>query len=271
MGMLPPLQVSVDTRCWSVILDVRLALHRLGLMMATRLAEELRVFLVPTLWEVLDNTAYLNHHPERLADGERSQAEAHAGLALAQWERARLELGLSALHIFWAGDALHESSLPKDMDPGLSERFSYLAEGLTRHLDAEWNEPDIGWPLHEGSRDAMALAAAMIRYRPVILTLCEGPQTAPSLCDLLQGSGIRAREVTAEESQPMCDFLRPVLARSGVLELAWDGLELALVHLVAPQAMLMASAEEAGGNPFASRRVEPNPWSGASLYWYRLR
>ena len=271
MGMLPPLQVSVDARCWSVIIDVRLALHRLGLMMATRLAEELRVFLVPTLWEVLDNTAYLNRHPEQLAVGNQSESEREAGLALAQWERARLELGLSALHIFWAGDALHESSLPKDMDPGLSERFSYLAEGLTQRMSETWNERDIGWPLHEGSRDAVALAAAMTRYRPVVLTLCERAEEPPPLCGLLQGSGIQIRQVALEQSQPMRDYLRPVLARSGVLELAWDGLQLAMVHLVAPQALLMTPSEEGGGDPFADRLVEPDPWSNASLYWYGLR
>lgn len=269
--MLPPLQVSVDVRSWSVILDVRLALHRLGLMMATRLAEELRVFLVPTLWEVLDNTAYLNHHPERLSEGDRSGTEVEAGVALAQWERARVELGLSALNIFWAGDALHESSLPKDMDPGLSERFSYLAEGLTRYMGDESDGQEIAWPLHEGSRDAAALAAAMIRYRPVILTLCDHAQEPPQLCKLLHKSGLQCRQVTAIESQPVCDYLRPVLARSGVLELAWDGLQLALVHLVAPQALLMSPSEEADADPYTSRVEKPDPWCGASAYWYALR
>jgi hypothetical protein len=271
MGMLPPLQVSVDVRSWSVILDVRLALHRLGLMMATRLAEELRVFLVPTLWEVLDNTAYLNHHPERLAEGGLSESEAEAGLALAQWERARLELGLSALHIFWAGDALHESSLPKDMDPGLSERFSYLAEGLSRRMGEEWNDQEIAWPLHEGCRDAVALAAAMIRYRPVILTLCEQAEEPPHLCKLLHKGGIQCRQITTMESQPMCDYLRPMLARSGVLELAWDGLQLAMVHLVAPQAMLMIPPGEDEGDPFTGRLEKPDPWSSANAYWYGLK
>lgn len=267
---MPPLQVTVDARGWSVILDVRLSLHRLGLMMATRLAEELRVFLVPTLWEILDNTAYLDRHPERIAQESGSESEQEAGLALAQWERARYEFGLSALNIFWAGDALHESSLPKDMDPGLSERFNSLAEGLTKRIGPAWQAHEIGWPLHEGSRDAAALAAAMSRYRPVILTLCEKPDDPPAICRLLQDGGIRCRNITDQESRSMRDYFRPLLARSGVQELAWDGLHLALVHAVVPQALLMPTGKVDESNPFAHHSTGLDLWSTASVYWYPL-
>ncbi len=271
MGMLPPLQVTVDARGWSVILDVRLALHRLGLLLATRLAEELRVFLVPTLWEILDNTAYLNQHPEHLPQAGSAAAQNGASQALGQWERARVELGLNALPIFWAGDALHESSLPKDMDPGLSERFSSLAEGLTERFGESWRAQGMGWPLQEGSRDAAALAAAMSRYRPVILTLCESAGGAPSLCELLSKGGIRCRQVNDDESQPMRDYFKPLLARGGVTELLWEGLELALVHTVAPQALFIGSGDECGRDPFAGMAGERDLWSTAGIYWYRLR
>ncbi|MCG8489472.1 MAG: hypothetical protein MI756_18535 [Chromatiales bacterium] len=271
MGMLPPLQVTVDARGWSVILDVRLALHRLGLLMATRLAEELRVFLVPTLWEILDNTAYLNQHPEHLVQSGVAAPENSSSEILRQWERARVELGLNALHIFWAGDALHESSLPKDMDPGLSERFSSLAEGLTERLGESWQEHQMGWPLQEGSRDAAALAAAMSRYRPVILTLCESADHAPSLCNLLSEGGIRCRQVSDDESEPMRDYFKPLLARSGVTELLWEGLQLALVHTVAPQALFIGNGEERDHDPFTRMAGERDLWSTASVTWYRLK
>jgi hypothetical protein len=273
MGVLPPLQVTVDVRGWSAILDVRLALHRQGLLLATRLAEELRVFLVPTLWEVLDNTAYFDRHPERLAEAspEMSDEITESSLALSQWERARLELGLSSLRIYWAGDTQHESSLPKDMDAGLSDRFGQLAEGLTRRLGMDLSELDAGWPLHEGSRDAAALAAAMTRYRPVILTLAESDGEAPALCNLLSASGIPCHQVSSAESQPVLDYLSPILARSAVLELAWDGLQLAMVHLVTPLALLMPTAIEGEDKLFQPlSEPPPDPWSQASAYWYTL-
>jgi hypothetical protein len=270
MEMLPPLQVTVDARGWSAILDVRLTLHRLGLLLATRLAEELRVFLVPTLWEVLDNTAYLDRHPERLTERGRRETGTEAGLALGQWERARLELGLSALRIFWAGDALHESSLPKDMDPGLSERFNQLAEGLGRRLGEALTERDSGWPLYEGSRDAAALAAAMIRYRPLILTLNERGEEMPPLCAVLAECGIPCRRLDDAESRPLRDHLGPILVRSAVPELLWDGLQLAMVHLVAPQALLLPASAEEGEGLFRGPGSGYDPWAKAAAYWYVL-
>jgi len=273
MGVLPPLQVTVDVRGWSAILDVRLALHRQGLLLATRLAEELRVFLVPTLWEVLDNTAYFDRYPERLGEtsAEVSEVISESSLALSQWERARLELGLSSLRIFWAGDTQHESSLPKDMDAGLSDRFARLAEGLTLRLGNDLAEPEAGWPLQEGSRDAAALAAAMTRYRPVILTLAESQGEAPALCDLLSTSGIPCRRISATESQPVRDYLAPILARSAVVELAWDGLQLAIVHLVTPLALLMPATSEVEETLYQQfPEPLPDPWSKASAYWYTL-
>ncbi|MCG7981944.1 MAG: hypothetical protein JAY90_04240 [Candidatus Thiodiazotropha lotti] len=270
MGMLPPLQVTVDARNWSVILDVRLALHRLGLLMATRLAEELRVFLVPTLWEILDDTAYLNQHPEQLAQAGRADSENSSVQVLGQWERARVEFGLTALHIFWAGDALHESSLPKDMDPGLNERFSTLVERLSKKLGEPWQEQEMGWRLQEGSRDAVALAAAMSRYRPVILTLCESADDAPSLCNLLSEAGLHCRQLKDDESEPMRNYFKPLLARSGVVELLWEGLQLVMVHTVAPQALFVGNEEALDHDPFTRVTVEPDLWSTAGVYWYRL-
>lgn len=268
MDVLPPLQVTVDARGWSAILDVRLTLDRRGLLLATRLAEELRVFLVPTLWEVLDNTAYLDRHPERLRVAGGLDAGEEAGLSLLQWERARLELGLNALRIFWAGDALHESSLPKDMDPGLSERFGLLVEGLSRRLGDEREEREAGWPLYEGARDAVALAAAMIRYRPLILTLTQRGEESPPLCEMLSESGIACRHITDQESRPLRDYLGPILTRSGVQELLWDGLRLVLVHLVAPQALLLSNTE--GEGLYQAPAPELDPWARASAYWYTV-
>src|SRR5918996_1681440 len=172
MGALPPLQVTVDAKGWSCILDMRLALSRYGLVLALRLAEEMKVYLVPALWGLLDNTAFYERNPDYLASDPLLAKDQLPWLgslqSLAQWETARLELGLSALKIFWAGDALHESSLPKEVDAGLIGRFERLCAGLERRLAAAQPELELGHPLLDASRDAAALAAAMARYRPVI-------------------------------------------------------------------------------------------------------
>lgn len=273
MGPLPPLQVTVDTRGWSAILDVRLAIHRLGPLLALRLAEEVRVFLVPALWEVLDNTIFYERNPERLSDAifASGKEDPQAPYALTQWETARLELGLSALRIFWAGDAMHESSLPKDMDAGLAVRFERLAEALTRRMEQSRPDLEAGWPLLDGSRDAAALSAAMIRYRPVILTLMEPGGDEPPLCRLLAACDIPCHPVEAAQAVHLRTYLYPLLARSGSLELGWDGLELALVHLVTPRTLLMQPLTGDDNLLLEETENRSDAWQDAAAYWYTLR
>jgi hypothetical protein len=271
MHSLPPLQVTVDTRGWSVILDVRLALHRLGPMLALRLAEELRVFLVPALWEVLDNTVFYEQNPRRLTDDNLGYTQAVAGPsgALEQWETARLELGLSALRVFWAGDALHDSSLPKDMDAGVAGRFDRLARSLSQRLEHARPDLEAGWPLLDGSRDAAALSAAMMRYRPLILTLADSQGGTPALCRLLSVCGVPCRNVESDAIH-MRACLNPILARSGSLELGWDGLRLAVVHLVTPRTLLMSPLSGEEHLLLDDEGDGPDGWQEAAAYWYAL-
>ena len=276
MGTIPPLQITVDAKGWSCILDVRLALSRYGLMLALRLAEELKLYLVPALWAVLDNTAYYERHPGYVdADpllGVRSCPGNEQGVSsLAQWERVRLELGLASCRIYWVGGALNESSLPQDVDAGVIERFERLAERLERRLVNAQPALELGHPLLEGSRDAAALAAAMARYRPIILTLGAKPSdSGPPLCQLLQSSGIPCRGLEPPDTAGLRACLMPLLVRSGVLELTWAGLSLVAVHLVAPGTFLMPPlAGETNDFPLPDVDAQ-DWWQDAAAFWYPL-
>ena len=269
MDMLPPLQVTVDSRGCSCVLDVRLALSRHGLMLALRLAEELRVYLVPTLWQVLDNTAYYERHPRSLAAGEDDAPMADAASEeLARWEAARMELGLGGLRLYWAGDSMYESSLPKDIDPAVIDRFECLAAQLQSRGGADATLANL--PLLEGSRDAAALSVALCRYRPLILSLGDAAGGTPALCRFLESRGIACRALDDAQALLAKAGLRPMLARCGALELTWAGLPVVAVHLVAPAASIL---------PFTSARdpaldVDSEPghdwWRGACAFWYAL-
>jgi hypothetical protein len=280
MGPLPPFQVTVDTKGWFCVLDVRPALARHGPMLALRLAEELRVCLVPRLWSILDNTAHYRLHPEDLladpfADPATPMLDPHA---LTQWERARLDLGLPALRLYWAGDALHESFMPKDVDAQVIERFERFGIDLEERLLGTVPDLELALPLVGGALDAAALAAAMSRYRPLILTLAEPSGDPPAICRLLAAGGIDCREVNPMQSQPLRQELTPLLARSGALELCWTGLDLAVVHLVTPRAFLgdaptdrtpdlesVADPCDDGGDD-----GDDDVWQDARVFWYRL-
>ena len=252
MDNLPPLQVTIDHRRWSCILDVRLALAPLGPMLALRLAEEVPVCLVPTLWDVLDNTAYFESDPQSLfADPliPEGYPEGFFGrLALAQWDRARTDVGLSALGLYWAGDALHQSSLPKVVDPGVVHRFDAFGQALERRLQTARPELSSTLPsrLLDGSIGALALAAAMTRYRPLILSLAIPESDEPPLGRLLGLCGIPSRRIDREQSHETRRMLAPLLVRTGVLE----------AHLgrVAPGGHASGGARRPGAGPLHRMR-----------------
>jgi hypothetical protein len=284
MDNLPPLKVTIDRRGWSCILDVRLALAPLGPMLALRLAAELPVCLVPALWDLLDNTACCESDPQSLY-GDPLIPEGYPvgffGLsALAQWDRARTEVGLSALGIYWAGDALHQSSLPKEVDSGVVRRCDAFAQGLERRLHGARPELAESPPsrLLDGSIGALALAAAMTRYRPLVLSLdIPGSDGPPPLCRLLGLCGIPSRLLDPVQSRETRRALGPLLARTGVLDLIWAGLPLVAMHLVVPGGLALGAADSGAdeGGPLDPDSVPgengwDDGWEGSAAFWYPL-
>lgn len=278
MDSLPPLQVRLNARGWSCILDVRLALAPLGPMLALRLAEELPVCLVPTLWDVLDNTAYFDADQDALYTDPLVPDGYPCGFfrrpALAQWERARSAVGLSSQGIYWAAEALPQSSLPKEVDPGVLHRFEAFGQALEQRLQAARQDLRSAppYPLIEGSIGALALAAAMTRYRPLVLSLAvPGGSDPPPLCRLLAQCAIPVRRLEPWESRQTRGALVPLLSRTGVCELIWAGLPLVALHLVVPAGLAYGQTEP--GEPDAleaSRPESEDGWQDASAYWYPL-
>ncbi|MBS1212832.1 MAG: hypothetical protein H6R26_1449 [Proteobacteria bacterium] len=236
--------IGGDCAC---ILDLPLALSRYGLPFALRLADELNVWLMRTLWDILDNSEYFAVRPESLLF---SQVVADGGpdslaFTLSQWQAARTQTDLSGLNLYWAGDATHESLMPRGTDNQVIQRFETLAASLDEQLERRrsvqetscWNP---GTPLCDGARDAVALAGALTRFRPIIFTIHGKNASAPALCDYLNTCGIPCRRIEQEATfQQMQSALDKVFMRCGVTELLWAGLSLAAVHIVAPRTFVI--------------------------------
>jgi hypothetical protein len=283
VSLIPPLDVNVSTRRRSCILDVPLALSPWGLLFTVRVAQELNVWLVRTLWHILDNTRFYLDHPDLLVPASRRLVEVAQDGAdsvpptVAEWEQARLESDLLGLNVFWAGDARHESLLPKGMDSHLVERFEQVAE----ELDLLWTDrgEDSGDydPLRDCHRDAAALAMALTRYAPMVLTVrgdgaAGTVEEAPPFCRYLEECGIRTARV--DGASPIRDVkanLAGIFARTGAAELFWAGLDLAIVHLVAPHALMIGRSDDepiADDPSGAMRNVPPHARDGATAWWW---
>jgi hypothetical protein len=298
MTSLPPLSVTVCTRRRACVLDTDLALSRHGLLLALRICEEFDLWLVRELWEILDNTTFFLEHPESLAPiqvSEFSQGPLPPpttgrdwdgeGLrdVLSQWELARVETDLGGLGIFWVGDARSESYLPRDTDQNLLARFESLAAALDVRIPEKW---DAHRPLNirlDCFRDAAALAAALTAHRGFVLSRCltggnGGSSEAPAICSYLDRLGIGLCRPTAADDliRREREHLWPILTRAGVTELLWDGLCLAVIHILAPRSILIPwSAKAREGYPdrldFGETIHEPlDWWKDAKYFWYPL-
>ena len=286
MTSVPPMTVKLRGEAMSCVVDVQLTLSQLGLLFATRLAREMDVWLVRSLWAILDNTRYYLAKPDLLLpagapQGGRKQARGLVDV-LRQWQSARLETHLAGLHLYWAGSARFDSLLPPDVDDELLERFELLSQELEQLWDDPACEP-LGYnPLQECCRDAVALAAALIRYRPIVFTRCAaGADPAagePRICAYLRECGIDVQPLDpACRMRPFEQYLRPLFARNGIFELQWAGLDLAALHLVAPGAFVVAASEQESDPPSyphviqARNSVRDTPhWRGARAFWYPL-
>lgn len=290
MTALPPLDVEVNARKWSCILDIHLALSRYGLIFALRLAEEMNVWLLPALWEILDSDQYYRDHPDRLSPdsliGENSmESERREQIleALGQWQTARLEANLAALPFYWSGDGNHDSLLPKGMDYSLVQRFVTLSATLDRQRASNVNKLHPGYPFLECSRDAVALTAALARHRPILFTLTSADENReePYLCTYLRENGIGCKKIdleTAANGKQVKEYISRIFARCGISELLWSGMELAAVHIISAKSYLMPMT-----NPeeplYVTRpsltdekevdlQIRENWWAETMAFWY---
>jgi hypothetical protein len=279
MSSLPALDVSVSSRRMSCILDGELALSRQGLLFAMRLAQEANVWLFRALWNALDNSHFYPASAEPGAADQQGRREASE-----QWESARLATDLAGLQFFFVGDARHESLLPKEVGSDLVERFETLAielDGLFRR-EGE-NQIDFD-PVYECNRDTIALATALIRHRPIVFSLTRndrdgGRPTEPKIGDFLRRCGFNCRAVEQDRAlASIRNYLQPIFARSGAAELLWDlaedGYTLAVLHLIAPYALVMPIEAELDRRYGEVAEVLPGEadaalwFRGASAYWW---
>jgi hypothetical protein len=280
MSSLSLLDVGHSSRRVSCVLDGEFALSRQGLLFATRLAQEADVWLFRALWQTLDNSYIFRGAPEEGSDPSAVGQGAFPSLvALQQWESARLETDLTGLQFFFVGDARHESLLPKDVGKDLVRRFELFSEELDAlHQPSVAEEEAVYDPIYECRRDATALAAALIRHRPVVLSRCskngrKEDHAEPPLCGFLRRCGIICHLVDARDATTIRSHFEPIFARSGLTEIVWDmsrdGQDLASIHLVAPNALMtpiVDSAIERGfGDEIAPRAVG----EGNAPFWFR--
>jgi hypothetical protein len=281
-GPLPSsFSVSVQARRRACVFDIQLALSPFGLLLAQRLSTEFDLWLARELWQILDNTQVYLSQPERLrpvvlhgeAGGPGEPGDALRD-TLSQWDAARTAHDLSGLKVYWLGDALGESLLPPGADMQLVSRFEVLAGSLEARAGARGLERDsiVG----DCFRDGVSLAATLISYRPFVLTCLPRGAAEPLMCTYLNRWRIRCAQVDTTRTVDMeRDSLVSLIGRTGAGELMWTGLDLAVIHVLLPRAIVMPSPEPGVGElysePGGSDEPDSQPadwWQNACSFWY---
>jgi hypothetical protein len=246
----------------AIIIDGRLALSPYGLLISLRLARRARVWLVRTLWSLLDNDQFFQNRPDLIDDNGNSGEEA---VMLAEWRRAWLQANLLD-RFCWIGDARHESLLPEDMPDGSVERFELLSRFLDLRGAADCGES----PLGECARDAACLAAVLCASDAIILTPAGPDGAAPRLCTMLADAGIDCKApVDGQMADQASAEVLPAGLQVLAQQLALDGFRLSAVHLLAPRALVPMHADDA--DPDWTGDLEPDdadPWAGSSAFWH---
>lgn len=260
----------------SFVLDPTLALCRHGALLALRLARHAIVYVTRELWLRLDSPGA----DCRLAEADDGELPERLA-ALQRWDRIRLDRHLGELGIHWVADSRRESFVPAGVDKFLVPRY----EELRRALDGGDPEVDAAevWRSAEEelSSDTLALAAALMPYHPLVLARLRSHEREPAVVARLR-SGVPGARVTALDDaatwrpdlRDARGWLRQLFLRAGVSELLWSEPGFAAVHLVAPEAVVVPTAEPHAALYYdapearAARRVDW--WADARAYWYRL-
>ncbi|NCQ90469.1 MAG: hypothetical protein GPI94_07595 [Microcystis aeruginosa LG13-03] len=283
--LLPDFSINLNQRRWSCVLDPNLALSDYGLLLVKQLGRFLELWIAREFWHLIDNSdvfdrwrPWLETSPEKgncpsLLTPELS---AQTRRTLREWERLRLETDLGNHHLFWIGDGLGESLLPKETDSSLVSRWEWLARSLDRQIHTDF----LGYAF----RDAIALSAAL--GSAFILTHRSPEDRArnlpPVICSTLESWGINCQEIDQQDAIAALEReqLRQLFIQSGVSKLLWMGFHPVVLHLVVPEAIRIApppswcediSASELELEDWSETRGEKfDFWQGARGFWYEI-
>jgi hypothetical protein len=231
-----------DRPQFTCVIDPTLVLTQYGLSITRQLAQEVELWIAREFWQILDNPTFYLQHPELVKPREIGTAQyfekTGIGLdetlrSLKEWERFCRSQDLAGLNLFWLGDSLEKSYLPKSRSLDILWQWELIAQALEQNTKLNQRTDDV-IPIFV--RDTVALAAslgsAMIltHKRPIDFEQNLPPQT----CQTLEHWGFPCEEITLND--PMVELerkaLHHILVQSNTAKFLWSGVHLAVLHLL---------------------------------------
>ena len=262
---------------WSCTLDPALALSPYGVLLVEKLGQEMEIWLGRELWNILNNTNFYLQQPELIMPKTASKKRFDEGkpvleetlLSLRAWERLRRKTDLAGLNLFWLGDSLKESLLPKSSTLEIFGRWEFLAHLLDHH--SEPFEPDSVLTL--AFRDTATLAASL---GSAFVMTYQSPgdldnNVPPDICQALKDWGISCQALAPDDPIVIRErsYLRQVMIDAGLAKLLWADLHLVVLHLVVPTA---SALYQAANGSFSLKDAEIKSFFRANIcsFWYQI-
>ena len=228
---------------WSCVLDPAIALSHNGVLIAESISKEIDLWVVQELWNIVNDAKFYSSRteliiPSTIAFKEASRAE--VVWSLKEWSRTKQEKDLSKLGMYWLGDNLQESLLPKDKPVELYQQWQASASALDRRNEVNQNnDSEI---LNLAFRDTIALAVSLksafvLTYQP-----STDSDSSPAICKALENWGISSQiinqrnPIVAMERQ----YIRQLIVRAGLSKLLLVGVNLVAFHLAIPSVVSSA-------------------------------
>lgn len=276
----------VQPQRWVGVFDPSLALTLYGAALAQGLGAVTDLWMAREFWHMLDNVHCYQQRPELLLPGDRTLARSnclatrqmHIIQALQQWQLIRMQTDPSRLNVFWIGDRLGESLLPRHTAAQpLISHWEFLAGSLEDRIDR--SAPVLTAAVRDTVALAVALPAAILTYQ-----LPDGfaANQPPEICLTLENWRIPCRQIDRYDHLAAIEReeLLHLINAAGVAKLLWSGLHLAILHLVFPCASALWLAAEMTPAPEVDRELPDRLdlddrsldgiWEGTQGFWYWL-
>lgn len=226
---------------WSCVLDPAIALSHYGVLIAEGMSKEIELWVVQELWNIINDADFYSARTELITP--QTAAEKNPAVAaevvwsLREWEKTKQGKDLAKLGMYWLGDNLQESLMPKDKSVDFFRQWQASASALDRYNQQTQPDNNNNNILNLAFRDTIALAASL--KSAFVLTYCpstDSTDSSPAICKVLENWGISCQ--IKNQRNPIVamerEYIRQLIVRAGLGKLLLAGVNLVAFYLVIP-------------------------------------
>lgn len=262
---------------WSCVLDPAIALSHHGVIIAENLSKQIELWIVQELWNIVNEAEFYSERTELITPNavatEKQAVVAEIIWSLKEWQKTKQETDLAKLGMYWLGDNLQESLLPKNKPVEFFKQWEVLASTLDRRVRQTQSENNNILSL--AFRDTLSLTASL--KSAFVLTYqssTNSRDSPPAICQALSNWGIPCQVINKRNPIVAMErhYIRQLIVGAGLGKLLLAGVNLVAFHLVIPAVSTSANLLSYTSLPTSEQQVDRESyfWNNVRGVWYYL-